>query len=58
MLGWILTFLVLALVAGALGFSGLAGASANIAWFLVWLFLALMIVSAVVGVFRGQRPPI
>ena len=28
MLGWILTFLVIALIAGALGFGGIAGASA------------------------------
>ena len=31
MLSWALTFLVLALVAGLLGFSGIAGVSANIA---------------------------
>ena len=31
MLGWALTFMVLALVAGALGFGGIAGASASIA---------------------------
>jgi uncharacterized membrane protein YtjA (UPF0391 family) len=28
MLGWILSFLVIALIAGALGFGGIAGASA------------------------------
>ena len=31
MLGWALTFLVIALIAAALGFGGIAGASASIA---------------------------
>ena len=41
MLGWALTFLVLALIAGLLGFSGIAGASANIAWIFFVVFLVL-----------------
>ena len=40
MLSYALTFLALALLAGLLGFSGITGASANIAWsVLVALFV-------------------
>ena len=35
MLGWALTFLVIALIAAALGFGGIAGASAGIAQILL-----------------------
>jgi len=33
MLGWALTFLVIALIAAALGFGGIAGAAAGICWY-------------------------
>ena len=32
MLGWSLTFLVIGLIAGVLGLSGIAGAASQIAW--------------------------
>ena len=41
MLGWALTFLILALVAGYMGFFGLAGLAASIAklfWWCSWFF--------------------
>ena len=41
MLGWALTFLVVALIAAALGFGGIAGASAGIAQILFFVFIAL-----------------
>ena len=43
MFSWAVTFLVVALIAAVLGFSGLAGTAANIAWilFVVGLILAL-----------------
>jgi uncharacterized membrane protein YtjA (UPF0391 family) len=46
--------LVIALIAGALGLTGVAGLSANIAWicFIIGLILAL------VFLVRGRRPPI
>ena len=34
MIGWAVTFLIIALIAGVLGFSGIAGTAANIAWIL------------------------
>jgi uncharacterized membrane protein YtjA (UPF0391 family) len=53
MLGWILTFLVIALVAGALGFGGVAGASAGIAQVLFYVFLVLLLISLVMHFTRG-----
>ena len=44
MIGWAVTFLIVAIIAGALGFSGIAGTATNIAWivFVVGLILALV----------------
>lgn len=44
MLQWALTFLIVAIIAGVLGFSGIAGAATQIAWI---LFVVGLIVSAV-----------
>ena len=52
MLGWALTFLIVAIVAGALGFSGVAGTATQIAWF---LFVVGLIVALVLFV-MGRRP--
>ena len=57
MLGWALTFLILALVAGYMGFFLMDGLAASIAKLLLVVFLVLLIVSAFSGVIRG-RPPI
>ena len=43
MLHWALIFLVVAIIAGVLGFSGVAGAATNIAWI---LFVVGLIVAA------------
>jgi len=53
MLSWALTFLIIALIAAALGFSGVAGTATWIAQVLFGLFLILFIISLI---FRG-RPP-
>jgi uncharacterized membrane protein YtjA (UPF0391 family) len=55
MLGWAITFLVLALIAGALGFSGVMGTAVNIAYILFVVFLVLFLVSLVVP---KVRPPV
>jgi uncharacterized membrane protein YtjA (UPF0391 family) len=49
---WAAVFLVIALVAGVLGFGGIAGVSSNIAWvlFIVGLVLALIFF------LRGRAP--
>ena len=52
MLQLALVFLVVALIAGVLGFTGIAGASANIAWI---LFVGGLIVAAVLFL-MGRRP--
>lgn len=54
MLGWALTFLILAVIAAALGFGGIAGASAGIAQLLFFIFLGLMILSFVARALRGK----
>ena len=49
MLRWAIAFFIIAIVASALGFYGLAGMSADIAKFLALVFLVLFIVALVVG---------
>jgi uncharacterized membrane protein YtjA (UPF0391 family) len=56
MLGWALTFFLLAIVAAYMGFFGLAGLAATIAKLLLIVFVILLIVSAFSGALRG-RPP-
>jgi uncharacterized membrane protein YtjA (UPF0391 family) len=54
MLSWVVTFLIIALIAGVLGFGGVAGASIEIAKGIFFIAVVLFIVSAVVGVARGR----
>jgi uncharacterized membrane protein YtjA (UPF0391 family) len=49
MLYWALIFLVVGLIAGVLGFSGIAGAATNIAWILFVVGLILALIFAVAG---------
>jgi uncharacterized membrane protein YtjA (UPF0391 family) len=53
MLGWVITFAILALLAGVLGFGGLAGSFAVVAKVLLFVFLALCVISLVFGRGRG-----
>jgi uncharacterized membrane protein YtjA (UPF0391 family) len=55
MLGWVITFLIVALVAGLLGFGGIAGVSIEIAKVVFFIAVVLFLVSAVVGLARGRR---
>lgn len=52
MLRWALLFLVLAIVAGVLGFGGVAGASVGIAKLLFAAFLLVFLVSIVLALVR------
>ena len=52
MIYYALVFLVVALIAGVLGFSGIAGTAANIAWFLFVVRLVVPVVFFVRG--RGS----
>ncbi|MBB5047210.1 uncharacterized membrane protein YtjA (UPF0391 family) [Rhodopseudomonas rhenobacensis] len=54
MLGWVVTFLIVALVTGVLGFGGIAGASIEIAKIIFFIAVVLFLVSAVVGLARGR----
>jgi uncharacterized membrane protein YtjA (UPF0391 family) len=55
MLRWALIFLVIALVAGLLGFTSVAGASMAIAQTLFYIFLVIFLVLLVLGLFAGRR---
>ena len=54
MLGWVVTFLIIALIAGILGFGGVAGASIEIAKLIFFVAVVLFLISAVVGLARGR----
>ncbi len=54
MLRWALIFLVVALVAAVLGFGGIAGGAMEIAKILFFVFIALFVLSLIVGAFRGR----
>jgi uncharacterized membrane protein YtjA (UPF0391 family) len=56
MLGWALTFLVIALIAAAFGFGGIAGTSAGIAQILFFIFIALFVISMIARAIRGKPP--
>ena len=49
MLRWALIFLVIAIVAGVLGFAGIMVAAAGIAKLLFYLFVVLFVISLAVG---------
>ncbi len=54
MLSWALTFLVIALIAAALGFGGVAGTSAGIAKILFFIFIALFVISLIARLLNGK----
>jgi len=49
MIGLAITFLILAIIAGILGFAGLVLAAAGIAKFLFFIFLVLFLISLIWG---------
>ncbi|HEX3675235.1 MAG TPA: DUF1328 domain-containing protein [Rhizomicrobium sp.] len=55
MLKWALIFLVLGLIAAALGFGGIAGASIGIAKFLFFLFIAIFVIMLVLGLTVARK---
>lgn len=54
MLNWALTFLVVALIAGLLGFTTVAGAAIEIAKIIFFIFVVLFLVSLVMHFVRGR----
>lgn len=49
MLRWVLTFLIIALVAAVFGFTGIAADSAYIAKIIFYIFLVLLVLSLLFG---------
>ena len=54
MLSWAVTFLVIAIIAALLGFTGIAGTAEGMAQVLFFFFLILFVVFLVMG----RRPPV
>ena len=57
MIGWAITFLVVALIAGVLGFGGVAAVSVDIARMIFWVFIVLFAIALIYGLITGRRPP-
>lgn len=57
MLGWALTFLLVALIAGVFGFGGVASASMGIAQVLFFIFLVGFLITLVMYLVGGRRAP-
>ena len=54
MLGWALTFLIVALIAAVLGFGGIAGFAVEIAKIIFFVAIILFVISAIFGLMRGR----
>ena len=54
MLGWALTFLVIALIAAVLGFGGIAGFAVELAKIVFFVAIVLFVLSAIFGFVRGR----
>ncbi len=55
MLGWALTFLVIALVAALLGFTSIAGSAFAAAKIVFYVAIVLFVISTIIGAVRGRR---
>jgi uncharacterized membrane protein YtjA (UPF0391 family) len=55
MLKWALIFAVVALIAGGLGFGGIAGAAAGVAKILFFLFAVGFLIFLALGVMAGKK---
>jgi uncharacterized membrane protein YtjA (UPF0391 family) len=55
MLKWALIFAVVALIAGGLGFGGIAGAAAGVAKILFFLLVVGFLVFLVLGLMAGRK---
>jgi uncharacterized membrane protein YtjA (UPF0391 family) len=58
MLGWALTFLIVALIAAVLGFGGIAGFAVEIAKIIFFVAIILFVISAIFGFIRGRSPTV
>lgn len=58
MLGWAVTFLIVALIAAVLGFGGIAGFAVEAAKLIFVVAIILFAISAIVGLLRGRSPTV
>ena len=58
MLGWAVTFLIIALIAAVLGFGGIAGVAIEAAKIVFFVAVVLFLIAAVTGLVRGRAPPV
>jgi uncharacterized membrane protein YtjA (UPF0391 family) len=57
MFGWALTFLIIALIAGVLGFGGVAIISIEMAKVIFTVAIILFLISVISGFVRGRSAP-
>ena len=57
MLGWAVTFLVVALIAAVLGFGGVAIISIELAKIIFFVAIVLFLILAIFGFMRGRSTP-
>ena len=57
MLGWVITFLVAALIAALFGFGGIASAFAGIAQILFYIFLVVFAITLIMYIVNGRAVP-
>lgn len=57
MLQWAIIFLIIAIIAGAFGFGGIASTATGIAKVLFFLFLVVFVILLVMNLFGGGPPP-
>ena len=56
MLGWAITFLIVALVAALFGFGAIAAVAVDAAKIIFFVAIILFVISAVVMLIRGRSP--
>ena len=57
MLGWAVTFLIIALIAALLGFGGIAGVAIESAKIVFFVAIVLFAISLIAGLVRGRAVP-
>jgi uncharacterized membrane protein YtjA (UPF0391 family) len=55
MLRWALIFLIVGLIAGLFGFTGIAGTSIAIAKVLFFIFIVLFVIMLIAGLIAGRK---
>lgn len=57
MLYWSAIFFIIAIIAMAFGFGGIASAAAGVAQILFFIFLTLFVITLILGLVAGRKPP-